>query len=279
MSEQEAPISTVARASAAARWQEPVIVDRAAFNAEHPETVVSAELWARLEPEISRRAALLEFDASSDTQNELRAELRARIIEAAAGYRHTDEQGAPIFDYLQQAPRYIVWHAAGKVYSGLRRDRRHQKMTDRIELLGGQDEWGEPRPADVADPASYGSPSAKLEHAELLSGIAGRLSPAQRRVLSALEEGLDRGEIGERLNISRKTVHDHIIAIRSAALEAIGDDIHTVAIASDRHAVRRPSRRLRQSTEALPTTATRGRLQPVRGATDKQTITPPRRSR
>jgi DNA-binding NarL/FixJ family response regulator len=279
MVKRKAAITPTLRSPAAARWQEPVIVDRAAFSAEHPETVVSAELWARLESEISWRAALLEFDASSDTQQELRAELRARIIEAAAGYRQTDEQGAPIFDYLQQTPRYIVWHAAGTVYSGLRRERRHQKMTDRIELLGGQDEWGEPRPSDLVDPASYGSPTAQLEHAELLSAIAGPLSPAQLRVLSALEEGLDRGEIGERLGISRKTVHDHIIAIRSAALNAMGDDSHTAAIAADRHAVRRPSRRLRRPAEPLPTTTTRGGRQPRHEATALPEAPRARRSR
>ena len=263
----------------AARWQEPAVTDRAAFVAAHPETVVSTELWARLEPEISRRAALLEFDASPDTQNELRAELRARIIEAASGYRHTDEQGEPIFDYLQQAPRYIVWHAAGKVYSGLRRDRRNQKMTDRIELLGGQDEWGDPRPSDVADPTTHGSPTEALEHAELFSGIAARLSPAQLRVLAALEEGLDRGEIGERLDISRKTVHDHVNAIRNAALEAIGDDIHTAAIASDRRAVRRPSRRLSLPARPFPATTTRSGARSLRAALPPRESARPRRSR
>lgn len=231
-----------------ARWQEPVIDDHAAFAQAHPETVISESLWARLEPEIARRAALLEFDGSPDTQAELRAELRTRIIEAATGYRETDADGNPVFDYLEQAPRYIVWHAAGRVYSGLRRDRRHQKLTDRIELLGGSDEWGEPRPADVADPSTFGSPTAQMEHNELYAEISDRLFPAQRRVLELLEEGLDRGEIGERLGITRKTVHDHINAIRLATLEAIGDDTHTHAIVTDRRAVRRPSRRLSRPT-------------------------------
>lgn len=245
--------SAAPRRPRAARWQETVIDDHAAFAQAHPETVISAELWSRLEPEIARRAALLEFDASPDTQAELRAELRARIIEAAKGYRTLDADGNPVFDYLDQAPRYIVWHAAGKVYSGLRRERRHQKLTDRIELLGGEDEWGEPRPADVADPSTFGSPSEQMEHAELYAGIAERLFPAQRRVLELLEEGLDRGEIGERLGITRKTVHDHINAIRLATIETIGDDTHTHAIAADRRAVRRPSRRF--SRPARPTAA------------------------
>jgi len=236
----------------AARWQEPVIDDWAAFAAAHPETVVSEELWATLETEIARRASLLEFDAHPDTQGELRAELRARIIEAARGFRTVDADGNPVYDYLAQAPRYIVWHAAGTVYSGLRRTRRQQKLTDRIELLGGNDEWGEPQPADVADPVTFGSPTERLEHAELFTGIAERLFPAQRRVLELLEEGLDRGEIGERLGITRKTVHDHINAIRLATLETIEGDTHTAAIAAGRRAVRRPSRRLSRPARPAP---------------------------
>jgi hypothetical protein len=250
----------------AARWQEPVIDDHAAFAQAHPETVVSEELWLRLEPEIARRAALLEFDANPDTQAELRAELRARIIEAAKGYRETDTDGNPVFDYLEQAPRYIVWHAAGKVYSGLRRERRHQKLTDRIELLGGDDQWGDPQPAEVADPSTFGSPAEQLEHAELFRGIAERLFPAQRRVLELLEEGLDRGEIGERLGITRKTVHDHINAIRLAALEAIGDDVYAHAIAADRRAVRRPSRRLSLPARPAPASQRRTAARSLRAA-------------
>lgn len=246
----------------AARWREPEVTDSAAFAASHPETVVTPELWARLEPEIRRRAALLEFDPDPDTQAELQAELRARIIEAARGFRVTGADGEPVFDYLAQHPRYVVWHAAGRIYTSLRRDRRERKVTDRIELLGGYDEWGDPMPADVVDPSTFGSPSASLEHAQLYTGIAARLFPAQRRVLELLEEGLDRGEIGERLGISRKTVHDHINAIRAAALAEIGDDSHTSALVADRHAVRRPSRRL--SLQARPATETRTAARPPR---------------
>jgi RNA polymerase sigma factor (sigma-70 family) len=230
-------------AAAAGRWQEPEILDRAAFASAHPETVVTPELWERLEPEIRRRASLLDFDSSAHVQADLQAELRLRIIEAATAFRRTDADGEPVFDYLEQHPRYVVWHAAGRVYSTLRRDRRGTKVTDSIESLGGEDEWGEPTPAEVLDPATLASPTDALEHGELLAGIRERLFPAQQRVLEMLDEGLDRGEIGERLGISRQTVHGHLQAIREAALEMLADDDQGLAMIADRRASRRPSRR------------------------------------
>ena len=229
------------RPSRAARWKRPFVTDEAAFAAAHPETVISPELWARLEPEIARRARILEYSDDPIVQAELRAELRLRIIEAARTARRRDARGGPIYDYLDQHPIYIVWHAAGSIYSRLRRERREAESTLRYELLGGEDEWGELAPAETVDESTTISMSSRLEGAELFASIAAKLSPAQRRVLALLGEGAERSEIGERLNLSRKTVHDHIVAIRAATLETVGDDRAVRAFIDGRSATRRVS--------------------------------------
>ena len=266
-------------AASVGRWQEPEILDHAAFASAHPETVVSPELWERLEPEIRRRASLLDFDSAAHVQADLQAELRLRIIEAATAFRRTDEDGEPVFDYLEQHPRYIVWHASGRVYSTLRRDRRGTKITDSIEILGGEDEWGELTPAEVLDPSTLASPSDALEHGELLAGIRDRLFPAQQRVLEMLDEGLDRGEIGERLGISRQTVHGHLQAIREAALEMLADDNQGLAMVSGRRASRRPSRRAVLPPRPATRTMTRSAARSPHAAPQRTESVRPARTR
>jgi hypothetical protein len=248
--------STKRTASAArsrpARWKRPFVTDETAFAAAHPETVVSAELWARLEPEIARRARILEYDDDPAVQADLRAELRLSIIEAARTARSRDARGGPVYDYLAQHPTYIVWHAAGPIYSRLRRERRQAETTLRYELLGGEDEWGALTPAETIDETTTVPMSSSLEGAELFTAIAARLSPAQRRVLELLAEGSERGEIGDLLGLSRKTIHDHIVAIREATLAVVGDDRLVAAFIEGRSATRRVSASPRRKVRPTP---------------------------
>lgn len=245
------PRTRTAARPRAARWKRPFVTDEAAFAAAHPETVVSPELWARLEPEIARRARILEYDDNPAVQADLRAELRLRIIEAARMCRTRDGRGAPVYDYLAQHPTYIVWHAAGAIYTRLRRERREAETTLRYELLGGEDEWGELAPAETVDETTLVPMSSSLEGAELFAAIASRLSPAQLRVLELLAAGADRNEIGDTLEITRKTVHDHIVAIREATLAVVGDDALVRAFIDGRSATRRVSASPRR--KVLPT--------------------------
>jgi biotin operon repressor len=217
----------------AARWVEPAIEDHAAFALEHPETVVTPELWARFEPEIRRRARALEWDA--ERRLDVEAEIRLRIIEAARGYRQLDEHGEPVFDYLAQNTGYIVQHAAGWVYSGLRRERREAGSTVLLGALAEsrseREEGGEaPAILDPADPTIL-DPLARTNEEQLYHAVAARLTRTQLRVFRLMREGWDRAQIGQMVGLSRQSIHDHVSAIRYSTLEVLKERSDLVALA------------------------------------------------
>jgi hypothetical protein len=73
-----------------AAWREPQLFDPPTFFAAHPETVVSPEIWARLEPRIESWARF--WERRFDRQEEVRAALTLRVIEAATGFRRCDPE-------------------------------------------------------------------------------------------------------------------------------------------------------------------------------------------
>jgi hypothetical protein len=209
-----------------ARWTEPNVSDWAAFREAHPETFVDADLLADLDSEIEARVRVMAPWADDEERTDLKSDLVLRVIEAATSYRETDERGQPIFDYLKQSRRYIVWHAAGKISSRLRRERRLE--TVRIADLG-PDDPDEPElndgVDDLPDPQSF-DPTEGLIHRDLRDAIANRLSRAQLRVFRLLEAGYTWREIGRLLRLDRRTIHSHRTAIRSVTkrvLEARGE--------------------------------------------------------
>lgn len=210
------------------RWLEPQIADYGSFFQEHPEAAVSSDLLTSLRDEVARRARTIDNNWDPERQRELQAEINLRIIEAATSYRSLDPvTNAPVFDYLQQHRGYIVHHAAGKVSSQFRRERREAARTLRLLSIGSQesdeeDLGNEERLEDVVDARSLTSePTAQMEHDELRDAISARLSPAQLKVFHLLDAGLTRPEIGQTLGLSRQTVHDHVVAIRKETSSAL----------------------------------------------------------
>lgn len=207
------------------RWIEEPIDDAAAFAAAHPETVVTPELWERLEPEIRRRARGLEWNA--ERRPDVEAEIRLRIIEAARAYRDRDAAGEPVYDYLAQGIGYIVQHAAGRVYSGLRRERR---VAGSITTLGAladsratREDGGEgPAVLDPADPNPR-DPIERGSEDELYLAIAAKLTPTQLRIFRLMREGWDRPQIGGLTGLARQSVHDHVAAIRKTTMEVLSE--------------------------------------------------------
>jgi hypothetical protein len=178
---------------------------------------VSDELLARLAPDIAARARALDQDGHE--QEEIRAEIRARIVECAASYRRFDDRGEPVFDYLEQHPSYIVQHAAIPSYSRLRRERREGFATIRIDEER-EDEEGGGRPLEIADKQTV-DPLERLVVSELADAIASRLDETSYRVFALLVEGLDRAEIAYRLGSDRRRIHEQIEKIRIAATAAL----------------------------------------------------------
>lgn len=201
----------------AGRWTPAEISDPEAFYAAFPEARVSAELFAQLEPDIAARARALDHDG--DQREEICAEIRMRIIECAASYRRLDRRGRPIFDYLQQHPSYIIQHAAIPSYSRLRRDRRLGFASIRIDL-GSADHDGDERPIELPD-LTAADPDDLLITRELSDSIAARLAGEPAKIFALLNEGLDRAEIGHRLALDRRRIHEYIAEIRIAATFAL----------------------------------------------------------
>ena len=205
------------------RWIEDPIEDHKAFAAAHPETVVTPELWAKFESEIRRRARALEWDA--ERRSDVEAEIRLRIIEAARAYRDRDETGAPVYDYLDQGTGYIVQHAAGRVYSGLRRERRFAGSTVTLGALadarGGRADGTEgPAILDPADPTRV-DPLERGSEDELYLAIAAKLTPTQLRIFRLMREGWDRPQIGGLTGPARQSVHDHVASIRKITMDVL----------------------------------------------------------
>lgn len=196
------------------RWIEPKIDDYPSFFRTHPETVVDSALLAELSEEVACRARALEFDP--EQAEEIQNEINLRVIEAATSYRIDPETEQPIYDYLKQNRRYIVWHASGKVYSRLRRERRQMKQTislsnQSVANKNEEDEQQEDAPIALSYLVDF---NANLEYDELRRAIVRRLTPAQRKVFYLLEVGFTRSEISEILRRNRRTVCDHVRAIR-----------------------------------------------------------------
>jgi hypothetical protein len=210
------PVPLVGR-DGAGRWTPAEISDPEAFYEAFPEARVNAALFAQLEPDIAARARALDHDG--DQREEICAEIRMRIIECAASYRRLDRRGRPIFDYLQQHPSYIIQHAAIPSYSRLRRDRRLGFASIRIDL-GSTDHDGDERPIELPD-LSAADPDDLLITRELSDSIAARLEGEPAKIFALLHEGLDRAEIGHRLTLDRRRIHEYIAEIRIAATFAL----------------------------------------------------------
>jgi hypothetical protein len=178
---------------------------------------VGDALLERLAPDIAARARALDQDASE--QEEIRAEIRSRIVECAASYREFDASGAPVFDYLEQHPSYIVQHAAIQAYTRLRRERREGFGTIRIDA-DREDEDGRSRQFELADPVAV-DPLERLVGSELQDSIGARLDGITAKVFLMLASGLERIEIARALSLDRRRIHEHVAKIRVAATAAL----------------------------------------------------------
>ena len=201
------------------RWIEPELFDLVEFRRDHPETVASPELFERLERRIARLAASFEHNPAD--REDVRAAIRLRIIEAATGSRATDGGGRPIRDYLAQSDSYIVRHAAARAWNELRRERRLSARSVCFESLAAA-VWAE---EDAAiDPPIAGpefDSDSQISATEIEAAVIEVVSPAERRVFLMLSGGLDRAEIARRLGLDRRTVSDHVAAIRRATLSVL----------------------------------------------------------
>lgn len=209
-----------AAATPLARWRAPQITDRRAFLDAHPECEVSVELLEKLEPYIRFRARQIEPVADADLHADLVAEITASIIECATHYRSTDpDSGLPIFDYLAQAPSYVVQHAAGKAYSAVRRQRtadRHLRPQF-LSAGNGYDNGEEDEDLELID-RSLPDMAQLADDSELIDAIAAALrNPLRRKIFRLLMAGADRGEVGLTLGLARQRVHDHVLIIRQVA--------------------------------------------------------------
>jgi DNA-directed RNA polymerase specialized sigma24 family protein len=206
------------------RWQPLAIPDRAAFFAAHPECRVDAALLNELSDEIHSCARNLDPLASSERRAEITQEIVAGILDCATQYRRLDPvTGTPIFDFLAQTRGYVVRHAAGKVSSEIRRERRAAPtVTLGASLRGGNDfDDGEDLADDVMDADSPG-PEDQAMYSDLVLRVNAQLNPDQRRVFALMVEGHQRPEIGQILGLARQRVHEYAEQIRpimQAALE------------------------------------------------------------
>ncbi len=232
ISNEETTLALRSDAEALPRWIEPDIEDHVAFLIAHPECEVTAERLIELRSEIVRRA--YRIDGRPQVQEDLRAAIELRIVEAATAYRHTDATGAPIYDYLAQRKSYIVQHAAGTVYSAVRRARAAEKRLPMVRIAEvSEDDNDGVVIESIEDPHAAHAVVGGPEYEELTTAINDLLSPAQRRVYALLEVGEEGSDIGRTLGLARGTVHNHMDAIRSAA-RAVLDRGHGPAPLSSR---------------------------------------------
>lgn len=208
-----------------ARWIAAEPADRANLRREHPEAFLTTERLADLMPAISRRAAALDRRRDPDVIADLRSDLVLRVIEGGQSSRERDENGQPVYDYLAQRPDYIALHASTPLRNRLRRERAFAKTHHlaSLDTIAALDRTDERVPFQVID-IKAGHPAEDLVARELLAAVVARVSRAQRRVLALLVEGRDRSDIATELGLSRKTVHDHMQAIRLAVLAVLADD-------------------------------------------------------
>lgn len=230
------------------RWQRPPITDRAAFLAAHPECRVTPELLEDLATEIHAVARSLDAYASRERQIEIETEIIAGIIDCATHYRTVDEaSGEPNFDYLAQTKGYVVRHAAGKVSSDIRRERKEAALTTPLasavslaegDYDGADDEALIPDPADW-DAAPIGE---QVEFRDLVRRISESLTEDQIRVFALVVEGHTRPEIGSLLGLARQRVHEYMSSIRLATAAALSETGHNPLSARPPEPARLPAR-------------------------------------
>jgi len=211
-----------------ARWRPADMADRASFLAAHPECRVTEEILARLEPEINHYASWIRRRSDELTCEDIRSEVIARLFECATYYREADAAGQPIFNFLEQATKYIVMHCAGHVSSELRRARNHQEITVSYDApleLSGDDE-GEEMLVTLAD-KSVSVDSERLEAQDLVNAVEERLrndpalaaDPSTRQVWDLIITDHDRTDIGALLGMRRQRVHERCAKLRSLIAE------------------------------------------------------------
>jgi hypothetical protein len=211
-------------------WRVPEIADRASFLIEHPECLVTEGLLNRLAGEIHRRAATMVRSDDDLEVEDVESEIAAGIFECATHFRTLDAEGRPIFDFLSQAPSYIVRHAAGKISSELRRERiraGHTFSYDApIEASGDEADEGDELFIALAD-SGAGFNTDRLEFRELAAAVDERLrtdpvlrrDPTVRQVWSLFLTGHDRADIGALLGLRRQRVHERCLLLRSVISE------------------------------------------------------------
>lgn len=214
------------------RWQRPVITDRAAFLAAHPQCRVTPELLEELAPEIHAVARSLDVYANRERQIEIETEIIAGIIDCATHYRTVEETtGEPDFDYLAQTRGYVVRHAAGKISSEIRRERKEAALTTPLLAALSLAEGGEEGIEDeglIADPADRNAEEIveQIEFRDLVMRISQNLTPDQARVFVLVVEGHTRPEIGSLLGLARQRVHEYMASIRLATAAALAETGH-----------------------------------------------------
>lgn len=205
-----------------ARWRAPEIDDRGSFLVEHPECLVTEGKLAELNLEIGRRAAYMFRQNDELTREDIESDVVAGILECATHYRELGDDGQPIFDFLDQAPSYIVRHAAGRVSSELRRQRDRAKVTssyDAPRRIGTAGDGGVGLLATIAD-TSAAVGSARVELLELTSAVEARChDTTTRRVWYLILIGYDRAEIGQILGLRRQRVAERFNKLRDIIAE------------------------------------------------------------
>ena len=105
------------------RWVETTPTDPAAFYAAHPQCVRPPERRGTLEPYVNQFARRAGNKWEADREEDQRQAMWVRIGGGATAYRSTDPAtGAPVYDFIDQHPSYIVMHAAARIRSAVRRE-------------------------------------------------------------------------------------------------------------------------------------------------------------
>jgi len=212
-----------------ARWRAPENVEHRLFLDEHPQCRVTEDKWAELNRFIDWEAKDLFRRSHQMTVEDIRQEIVAGILECATYYRDLDEDGRPVFDFLEQAPSYIVRHAAGSVSSELRRRRASAQRTYSYDApihLSSDDGDGEEISTILADPSAVVD-SASVELHELCSAIYARLrsdanlrdNTTTRQVWNLILTGHNRTDIGALLGLRRQRVHECVVRLRDVIAE------------------------------------------------------------
>jgi hypothetical protein len=226
------------------RWCAPEITDRPSFLRDHPQCVVTPDKLAELDHHIDRLADWMRRPGDELSVNDVRQEIVTRILECATHYRSLDDDGQPIFDFLDQEPTYIVRNAAGMVSSQLRRQRAQARLTVSYDAPiavrsdGGDDDCDGDGLLAVMCDSSVAVDATRVELWEFALTLTDRLCRDHDSTLGQVWDlvltGHDRRDIGALLGIRRQRVQERFAKLRTIILEmneTPGDDTLLLEVA------------------------------------------------